>query len=43
MIECYQCVTIQGLTLLTQACFLLQYAVMRIVTTCPSIFAMFSC
>ena len=43
MIECYQCATVQELTLRTHACFLLQYAELRTITTIPSIILLFVC
>ena len=43
MIECYQCATVQELTLRTYACLLLQYAEWRTITTFLSILVVFVC
>ena len=43
MIDFYQCATVQELTLRTHACFFLQYADSRFITTFPSFLVVFVC
>ena len=43
MIECDQCATVQELALRKHACFFMQYAELRTISTFPSILVVFVC